>query len=253
MASIKEILTCIGVDTSRNTSVLVDLFGFARGQVPTDPDPGVAAEVSVLQQVRGVQGQHIHLNVIRVGFDLIPAADADEAAEKLDYAIYRIRNIYRQVDLGVGRVEHFEITSADANGRDNIGSLEEADELSDEFTVDNSGIDVFVVRIIISNPDFVGVSPRPGSCVKGSDEDGLVGGEIDREFEGVARTFAHEVGHFLNLPHNHGAEPDCPATDAGKNNLMAQTRCAPSTRNSVLLTSGQGNTMRGHCSVQDGC
>ena len=57
MASIKEILTCIGVDTSQNTSVLVDLFGFARGQVPTDPEPGVAAEVSVLQQVRGARGQ----------------------------------------------------------------------------------------------------------------------------------------------------------------------------------------------------
>jgi hypothetical protein len=252
MASIKEILTCIGVDTSRDTSVLVDLFGFARGRVPTDPDPGVAAEVSVLQQLRGVQGQHIHLNVIRVGFDLIAAADADQAAERLDYAIYRIRNIYRQVDLGVGRVEHFEITSADADGRDDLGSLEEADELSDDFTVDNNGIDVFVVRII-SDPDFVGVSPRPGSCDKGSGQDGLVGGEIDRAFEGVARTFAHEVGHFLNLPHNHGGDPDCPDTDSGKNNLMAQTRCALSTRGSVLLTSGQGTTMRGHCSVQDGC
>jgi hypothetical protein len=252
MASINEILTCIGVDTTQNTSVLVDLFGFARGQVPTDPDPGVAAEVSVLQKVRGVQGQHIHLNVIRVGFDLIAAADADEAAEKLDYAIYRIGNIYRQVDLGVGRVEHFEITSADANGFDDLGSLDEADELSDEFTVDNSGIDVFVVRNI-SDSSFVGVSPRPGSCVKGSGTDGLVGGEINRGFEGVARTFAHEVGHFLNLPHNHGGDPDCPATDAGKNNLMAQTRCALSTRDSVLLTSGQGNTMRAHCSVQDGC
>ena len=252
MASIKEILTCIGVDTSQDTSVLADLFGFARGQVPTDPDPGVAAEVSVLQQLRDVQGQHIHLNVIRVGFDLIAAADADEAAEKLDYAIYRIRNIYQQVDLGVGRVEHFEITSADANGFDDLGDPEEADELSDDFTIDNSGIDVFVVRNI-SDPDFVGVSPRPGSCDKGSDRDGLIGGEINRPFEGVARTFAHEVGHFLNLPHNHGASPECPATDSGKNNLMAQTRCAPSTRNSVLLTSGQGTTMRAHCSVQDGC
>ena len=99
--------------------------------------------------------------------------------------------------------------------------------------------------------DFVGTSPRPGSCEKGPDNDGLVGGESGRSSEAVARTFAHEIGHFLNLPHNHG--DDCPTTTAGQNNLMAQTRCALSTRDSVLLTSVQGTTMRSRCQVRPGC
>jgi hypothetical protein len=34
---------------------------------------------------------------------------------------------------------------------------------------------------------------------------------------------------------------------------MAQTRCALSTRDSVLLTSGQGSTVRGRCQVRAGC
>lgn len=218
--------------------------------MPEDPEAGVTSSVSLLQQVRSLQGRHAHLNVIAVGFDGIAAGDRDEAFEKLDYAIYRVRNIYRQVSLGVGRVEHYAISSADSNGRDDLGSEDEADQLSDEWSVPNDGIDVFVVRNIDS--DFVGISPIKGSCDKDASNDGLVGGEIGRAVEGVARTFAHELGHFLGLRHNHG--DDCPTTAAGKRNLMAQTRCAaPSIREAVALTGGQGSTMRGHCSVRPGC
>jgi hypothetical protein len=34
---------------------------------------------------------------------------------------------------------------------------------------------------------------------------------------------------------------------------MSQTRCAVSNRSSVNLTSGEGSTMRGHCTVRPGC
>ena len=249
MASLRSLMNCIGADTSGEFSVLRRFFGFIRSRVPTDPDSSVTASVSMLQKMRTLDGRHIHLNVIRVGFDLV--ADGDEALEKLDYAIYRIHNIYRPVSLGVGRVLHFFIDSSDADGADDLGSEDEADELSDDWSVDNSGIDVFVVRNI-SDDDFVGISPVPGSCNKPSKDDGLIGGEIGRDFERVARTFAHEVGHFLGLSHNHD-DGECPTSNAGLSNLMAQTGCVPSIRDSVVLTSGQGSTMRGHCSVRNGC
>lgn len=249
LASIRALLSCIGVDPNQNVSVLGDLFGFARRRMPRDPDPNVVSSVSLLRQVRALQAQHLHINIIRVGFDGIAAGDRDEAVEKFDYAVYRTRNIYGTVSLGIGRVEHFVVDTADANGRDDIGSEDEADALSDEWSVPNDGIDVFVVRNISAG--FVGISPRPGSCGKGPDNDGLVGGESGRGFEAIARTFAHEIGHFLNLPHNHG--DDCPTTTAGQNNLMAQTRCALSARDSVLLTGAQGTTMRGRCQVRAAC
>ena len=248
MVSVKSMLGCMGVSTAGDVSLLRGFFGFLRGRVPADPDTSVTAQVSALQHIAGLQGKHVHLNVIQVGFDLL--ADLDEGWEKLDYATYRTRNIYRQVGLGVGRVEHYEIVSADAGGADDLGSEDEADELSDDWGVDNGGVDVFVVRNI-SDSDFIGISPVGGSCDKGSKDDGLIGGEIGRAFEGFSRTFAHEVGHFLKLKHNHG--DDCPTGTSARSNLMAQTRCAISNRDSVLLTSSQGNKMKTHCSIREGC
>ncbi|WP_433271587.1 zinc-dependent metalloprotease family protein [Actinosynnema sp. CS-041913] len=258
MASVKAIMNCLDIDTSGTTSILGDFFGFIRNRVPPDPT-GVPAQVSLLAHVRGCQGQHIHLNVIRVGFDAISggAPAQDVARQKLDYAIMRTRAIYQQVNLGVGRVLHWFITAADSGGADDLGSADECDSLIEDWSVPNDGVDAFVVRNI-SDSTFVGkASDIPGECDKEAKDDGVCAGEIGRAAEGFARTFAHEIGHHLGLSHNHGAAPNCPGTANGCNNLMAQTRCATScgggTRAAVLLTGNQGTTMLGHCSVRSGC
>jgi len=257
MASVKSIMECLGVDTSGTVSLLGSLFGFLRNRVPTDPDTSVIAQVSIHDLIRGVQQDHIHINVIRVGFDAIAATDLDESYEKIDYAIYRTRNLYAQVNLGVGRVAHYSISAAQSDGMDDLGSTDEADDLIAGWSVPDAGVDAFVVRNI-SDPDFVGKAAEiPGSCDKESKEDGVVAGEIGRGFEGFARTFVHEIGHHLGLSHNHGGDPDCPDTTTECNNLMAQTRCARSCgggiRAASLLRSDQGSTMRSHCAVRSGC
>lgn len=258
MLSVRHHLNCIGRNTSGSNSVLGDLLGFWRRRVPFTGSTTFA--VSLKDTMEGLQGRHVHLNVIKVGwFNEFSASDRDDAMRKIDFAIMRTRQIFEQAGLGVGRVGQYHIDQSDADGYDNIGSSGEADDLSDDWSVDNNGIDCFVPRTISASGDdgFVGISPRPGDCDKGGKGDGLIAGAIDRGgnvqsgFDRFARTFAHEIGHYLSLPHNHG--DSCPAGSA-RNNLMAQTRCITiSARDAVTLTSGQGSDMRGHCTTRSGC
>lgn len=147
MISLRSALQCIGVSRA-DVSVLRHLLGFARGVLPTDPEPDTRASVSLKQVIEGVQGRHVHLNVIRVGWDLIPEANLDAARDRLDYSVYRARNILRQRSLGVGRVQHWVISSGDADGLDDIASRGETSDLWNGWYVDNDGVDVFVVRTI---------------------------------------------------------------------------------------------------------
>lgn len=246
MNSFRQHAACVGANG--NFSVMSDVLGFIRGTFP--PDPRGTPSVSMREQIDAVAGKHVHLNVVQVGVDALSAAARATALERIDFAILRIREIYRPVSLGVGRVQHWEITQAQANGADDIGGEDEAEDLGDDWSVPNDGIDVFMVRVI-STSAFVGISPVDGACEKGDKDDGLLGGTIARNADAVARTFAHEIGHYLGLEHNHGDA--CPTSAPDMNRLMAQTRCATSNRNSTVLTSGEGSTMRSHCMVHDGC
>ncbi|SEK45908.1 Metallo-peptidase family M12B Reprolysin-like [Aquimarina amphilecti] len=246
MASLKSLLNCIGVDTNRNISVLRDVLGYTEGIVPADPS-GVTATESLLEFMNDAKGNHFHINVIDVGLDNFSSNER----YKVDYSIYRTRRIFRTVNLGLGRIERYVITSAEANGRDDIGSEGEATDLTQEWTVPNNGMDVFMVDNI--SADFVGISNINGPCDKDAKgRNGVIGGEVNRGSEFVAKTFAHEIAHYLGLSHNHGS--NCPSSVSGQNNLMAQTRCRNNdVRDAVLLTVSQGNDMRDHCFVKNGC
>jgi hypothetical protein len=247
MTSLRGVLNSIGV-TRREVSVLRHFLGFTRGRLPRDPEPSVTARVSLNAVVRSLRGRHFHMNVIRVGYDAIPAANQDQALERLDYAVYKARNIFRGRGMGIGRVQRYVISAAEADGADDIGSESEAQDLWRGWSVPNNGLDVFVVRTISAS--FIGLSPVGGSCDKNSKDSGLLGGGNDRTFDGLARTFSHEIGHFLGLPHNHG--DTCPTAAAAQANLMAQTRCTSSVRDGTALTAAQGTTINGHCSVRTG-
>ncbi|MEM7189652.1 MAG: hypothetical protein AAF439_08575, partial [Pseudomonadota bacterium] len=170
MASVRHILSCIGRNTSGSNSILRDLMGFRVARVPFTGSTKFS--ISLKDTVNGIEGRHVHLNVINVGWENeFSTTNRDTGRRKVDFAIMRTRQIFEQANLGVGRVQHWFIDQSEADGADDIGSEGEADELSDDWSVDNNGIDCFVPRTI-SDDDFIGISPRPGDCDKGGKRDG---------------------------------------------------------------------------------
>jgi hypothetical protein len=221
--SIRALARCINLTNPDNFSVVRDFFGYQTG-APTD--------LSLLQQVRRVKRRHIHLNLIRVGSESFTNAEERE----IDAAVQATREFYDQVNLGIGRVEHFFITTADANGRDNIDNDAEAVALTDAFTVPNDAFDVFFVLTYAGAT--IGLSAVDGPCNKNAaGMDGSVVA-IEGDTNTTGFVLGHEVGHYLGLDH---------VTD-DSTNLMFGT-----VPNGGNLTSSQGDNMRDHCFVDPSC
>lgn len=222
MASLRQMAKCINLG-KQDFAVARDFFGYKQGP----PD-----KVSLLTQMRRLKDQHIHLNIIRVGNDQLTASDVEE----MDQAVYFTRNTFASVNLGVGRVEHYAISTSDADGADNIDSDDEAVQLADDWTVDNDALDVFFVLTYAGST--IGYSAVGGPCDKDNSRD-MEGSVV--AIEGSPNTtgyvLAHEVGHYLGLSHS-----------GNNNNLMFGT-----VPNGGNLTSSQGSDMRNHCFVNSGC
>ncbi len=225
MASIREMAKCVGA--SGNISVIGNIYGYI--QAP------FGQQLSLREQANLLQGSHIHLNLIRVGTDQSGWFSNPDELE-IDAAVQFTRDTYATVNVGIGRVERYFVTTADANGRENIDSNDEAEELTHEWSVPNDGLDVFFV--LTYNGTTIGLSAVDGPCDK-SDK-GMNGSVVAIEGTGNDTGFvlAHEVGHYLGLAH----------IDGDSTNLMF-----PSIPNHGVLTNGQGNTMKDHCRIRAAC
>lgn len=168
----------------------------------------------------------ISINIIRVGSDQFTPADLTT----INNAITVVRNTYATVGLTLRRVEHYIIPTADARGRDVIDNDDEAVALTDEWTVRNNAIDIFVVRSYVGS--VAGLSPVPGPCNK--DAKGMDGVVMELLGNLSGLIMAHEMGHYMGLPHVNDST-----------NLMF-----PSVPNGGRLTAGQGNTVKSHCFIE---
>jgi|GEM_PF-2899287 hypothetical protein len=194
---------------------------------------------------------HFHLNGVRVGTD---ASDLMEPSDEqnLDCAVQLCRDIFAAAGIGVGRFErNWWIPLSDNTGFDILDDKCEAEDLVDEYTVPNDGVDVFFVDVFV-DPDTAGILgyfPKNG--------DGVVVESRSSTFLGTARTMAHELGHLLGgLGDNDvevGGNPD-------PTNLLSQTQFAATQPDnqvaipgSTSLNVNQVNDIKGHANIKPPC
>lgn len=238
MPSLRLLANCIGLGA--DFSVLRDYYGFFRGRIPPDPT-GAAVTLSLNRDLKLLEGEHFQANMIAVPVDQFTDNDDIE----IDYSILRLRNIYASIGVGVGRILHFGVPASQAGGLANPNDEDDLEELTERFTVDNNGLDVFLIRnmnIPSNGGVLLGLSAEDGSCDK--DSKGMTGSCAGLfGSEQTSRTVAHEIGHYLSLGHRNNE----------RDNLMCQSGQANSIRNSIQLTSGQGSDVADHCFVEDRC
>jgi hypothetical protein len=246
MASIRQLASCIGV-TKDDISVLGDFFGFSRATVPPN------ASVSLLTQVNRLAKPHFHVNLVRIGSDQFTTSNKDE----IDLSIITIRDIYGAQGFGIGRIEHWGVAMSDAGGLDAPTKKGDLKQITQNWTIDNDGIDVFIpINWAVSDDKgtTLGYSAIGGTCTNKDKSTGLSGattglwGTTCGASQGSAlsqtgRVLAHELGHYLGLFHKNG-QPT---------NLMCQTKNASNSCTSTLLTESQENNISNHCAMKEGC
>jgi hypothetical protein len=202
-------------------------------------DKKAAGPVSVLDRAAALTIKHFHLNLIRVGTEIF--SDQDLQTMKDGLGILQV--IFLTAGVGVGSTDHYSIPLAQADGYAFPSSEAQADAITEEWSFPDDRLDVFVVAYLPGTS--LGFAPPLGSCRKGLnlpfvgcviryESDYGVGASTDFVF---AKILAHEVGHYLGLPHV--SDP---------NNLMY-----PTWPSGVQLTAEQGAIMKKHCFIRFGC
>lgn len=261
MTSLKAIANCLwaGADAGfvpkppSPFSVVRNFFGYRVN--------GHTGSLSVKQQIELVRGRHIHLNVITVGDENFGTGHR----QIIDQAIENMRGIYAAVGVGIGRVLAFSIPEADANESLIFKSImvfdSLAESLTNDWTVHNNALDIFVVLQFDLVPGgVIGRSPVGGGCDK-DDSCEMTGCVVSLETGGLTgQLLGHEVGHYLGLPHINGLSAQ--AVDMDNNGVIdpwvttaqrANLMFPVNTGTSNTLTAAQVASIFMHCFWREGC
>lgn len=232
MISLRKMAQCLGLPD--NFSVIRDFFGYPRRTI---------TNISLRNQLQILNdGKHVSLNIIKVGIDKYTSENHDE----IEFAIKTMRDIYSRVGIGVGRIEYYEITTQMAPGREIIDDDCEAEDLTDEYTVDNASCDVFFV--LKYEGDTLGRSAVDGPFDKDPGIfEGMTGSVVSLEENNLvtAQILAHEVGHYLGLGHHNNRVDKAGTVIKGDPTRLMWPATAENGTNTKMI-SAEGKRMRKH-------
>jgi Metallo-peptidase family M12B Reprolysin-like len=180
---------------------------------------------------------HFDVNVIVVGKDSMSAAKIQQVADSIQIMV----SIYAAQGPQVGTVKRFKITTAAAGALVTITSLSDAQALADQWGVKDAALDLFVVPTIVASANADGWSPVGGKCDKNRTK-GLRSPvvSLNGSTANSGNTFAHEVGHFLGLPH---CEDDAALCSDPVNFIKRQSN------SNTSMTAAQSARMMTHCLI----
>jgi hypothetical protein len=182
---------------------------------------------------------HFDLNVIVVGADKFTPAQQQQVNDSIQV----MRSIYAPLGPTVGTVSRFSISAANSRGLHIIVHVADAEKLADLFSVkSNEAIDLFVVANLVLAD---GWSPRPGKCpklIRKNLRSPVV--SLNGTSANSGNSFAHEIGHFLGLPH---AEDDSSLVGPS---LVASNFMRHDSGTNTSMTQAQSDRMRSHCTIR---
>lgn len=226
--------SCLGV--GGDFSVRNDVYGYIWGPMNRD--------LRLLSHLQLISGRALNLSLILVAHEPDFSGQFTQAnCQRIQAAIDRMRELYAQVDLGVRKLYWQYIPVADANGYATVDA-DEATDLTNDWSGDNDGIDVFWVSNVT---DAGGWSNSDGPCDKDEDKE-RTGAVLEiqgsDDFTGIL--LAHEVGHYLKLKHAN-AITNLMGVDSNNDGIGELNGT------STNITTSQGNTMKSSCFVKRAC
>jgi hypothetical protein len=226
--------SCLGITPS--LSVKRDVYGYIWGPIDR--------ELSLRSHLELIKDDAFNLCIFLVGHEPGFAGWWSQSeAQSMQFAIDVMRELYSQVGVGVRRLFWRYIDTSEAAGYWSVDAGE-ATDLTEEFTGPNDGIDVFFVKNV---SDAGGWSNTEGPCdknEKGERTGAVLELKSSDTFTGIL--LAHEVGHYLTLPHANDITnvmgDDSDGDGIGSINST-----------SVNLTNNQGNQMKDSCFIRPSC